>query len=322
MKRKIFQNLVLNFLLITSFAYGKNGIPIDKIQNDPYFMNGSALEQEESDENESSGLNESGTQGGAQMDPNKPDFYNKENWSGGIKGEDDSFSIQNDSEKNNAGSTSDTEEKSSAENQDYTQNQQEENQLLKTDQDLRLPGTFLPSNCRLNFSLNYTAFYSPSFTEDFLQSYFNDFAGFNFKGLSFSGEYIFKGKSDIHKFSLGLLGSWSLLESNADRYNISADKITGDLTLGLKFFHKNRNQVNIFFGAGILYIYNMFLEYSNGLKSETTNWLYPDVVAGGSYNVYIYNHFGGTAGLTLHWPVFTKGFFPQLEINIGMVTRF
>ena len=49
--------------------------------------------------------------------------------------------------------------------------------------------------------------------------------------------------------------------------------------------------MNIFFGAGILYIYNMFLEYSNGLKSETTNWLYPDVVAGGSYNVYIYNHF-------------------------------
>ncbi|MBE6355435.1 hypothetical protein [Treponema sp.] len=291
------------FLILTAAfflmpaAIHAEGISIEKVQNDPYFTNGSAFLPEDENGNPSNQQ---------MMDPSDPDtFYNAENWPGGLREFDDEPS-----EIPEEGSVPD----------DGTGMGKGET-VLSTDEETRANGTFNPLDAKFNFSASYRLFYSPTFIDGCVASYFDACFGFNFFGAGATAEYLFLGSKQV-KFGIGAYGNWNLLRQNMPHYKLHGQQFSAGALFEVKVITYEKDQLNFHAGAGLLYIKDLQFDYENDLHSESTDWYYPELRLGFDYEYFIYDYVGFKAGADVVWPFLLEKFYPMLDVKLGIITRF
>lgn len=325
-RKKLCNIKIFSFLFLCFFINVKlfsQGIPIEKIQNDPYFTSGSAFAPEESNEES----NQESAKKKLQMtDPSDSStFYNAENWPGGIKDFNEESSNKeelSESEDSKNKNPERNKESNKAQGSDKkTEADKNQKPVLEADSKSGINGAFNPKNAKFNISASYKLFYSPAFIKESFPSYFDKAFGFNFAGANATVEYLLSGKKD-YKISFAAYASYSLLNQSDYKYTLRAQQFNAGGLIQLKFFTHNSDQINIHAGAGFLYIKDLQYTYENNLSSDSTDWCYPELRLGFDYEYFIYDYIGFKTGADFVWPLFLDKFYPMLDVKAGLITRF
>ncbi|MBP5284185.1 MAG: hypothetical protein J6Y93_05920 [Treponema sp.] len=298
--------------------HAQNGISIDKMQEDPYFANGSAFNPDSKEE-------ETVMPSDAQTyNPDDPEtFYNSENWSGGIKKFEEGV-LPSDQESffkpgDGPDGTGDAENgKAPLEPQDAPDGEAP----LKTDGQAGKDGSFNFASSRVNLSAGWNFQYSPTFLPSSFSSYFDYFFGFEFIGANARADWLLLTKGKL-KFGVSAYGSWSWLYQKNDYTVITAHQYTADIFLTAKYYTEDENQLDFHLGGGFLGIADLkFSERKNELTKGPVSWRYLEVRAGAGYEMYVYDHFGFKFGADFAWAFMFENYYPRLEFSAGVAARF
>lgn len=312
--------LVSSVMVSFSAVSAQNGISIDKIKEDPYFASGSAFNPESAPD---SGEEEKMPDGIQMNNPDDPDtFYNSENWNGGLR---DDFPEDQEIPPLPPDVGMPFSQPEQPENQlqgDSVPGEAEGERPLDSDMAAGLTDSFSPKNMTISFGGGYLLLYSPTFLEKSFASYFDRFFGFQFLGADAWAEYLFWGK-DTFKAGFGAYGSYTYLTQKKNMYEFHAHQFTADILFVCKLILDEGDHIEIRAGGGFLGINDLYyIQPDNGIQSEHTDWLYPEVRAGASYELFIYDHVGFSFGADLSWPFMFDRFYPRLEIMAGVTGRF
>ena len=299
-KRALLLASVFIFSIVS--LYAQNGIPIDVLQNDPYFRSGStdkALEQAEED--------------AAKDSEEKAKINAEEN------------STENAEQSNTADGTenSTTDEENTTTNLPLSEETKKSLENKENSEAVTIPKTIEITedivDAKIDISLGYMAFYTYEIEPNGIATYFNmnNFYNINPYGAAFRIEFMtWPALFGVNGF--GLNTTWSPMKKTSEYYTMKANLITANIF----FVHKVRfphTRLMLEFhigGGGMMFLYPTFT-YETGYEPQSYNWIYPEAVAGFAFQKYFTRHWGIDLTVDVAYPFLIEVPFPVAQVTLS-----
>jgi len=302
LSKKILFLLAVFFIFSIVSLYAQNGIPIDVLQNDPYFRSGStdkALEQaaeEEAKEAEEK----------AKIEAEETSTENAE---------------QSNTAKDTANST--TDEESTTTNLTLSEETKDSLENKENSEAVTIPKTIQITDdivdAKIDISLGYMAFCTYEIEKNGIASYFdmNNFYNINPYGAAFRIEFMTL-PSLLGVNGFGVNATWSPMKKTSEHYTIKTNLITANIF----FVHKVRfphTRLMLEFhigGGGMMFLYPTFT-YETGYEPQSYNWIYPEAVAGFAFQKYFTRHWGVDFTVDVAYPFLVEVPFPVAQVTLS-----
>ncbi|MCH5295892.1 MAG: hypothetical protein J1F14_08360 [Treponema sp.] len=296
LKKNVAFAAILFFSLLTLPA--QNGISVDVLQGDPYFMNGDvdyALKENPASDIKRGNVSAAPLRYRQMDDPSDSEtFYNAQNWHDFPEDEEEVR------KKKPGPATGDT----PLYNPVYTY--------------------FTPwQESKFTAGLFYSPLYAPGFmtTAGLEEPLPLD----NADGLSFLGGMLsmayFTSRGRHVKTGVELSGSYNFLHSRKDQYTLSASLIGLDLAFFWCFFVTERLSLDLALGGGRLFFFDAKITYADDSPSVACDWTFPDVMGAVGLEFYFNRSVGIHARVQFTWPFTTYLDSPLLHIGVGAGVR-
>jgi len=276
----------LLFIYIPIFA--QNGIPIDVLQDDPYFRSGSADEAIESSESEQEKSTEE------TIESKESSLVN---------------STANDNSQNSADETNDSTEISSSE--DDKSNQINIPAPIEMKEDI--------VDAKIDIAIGYMGFYTYEIEPDGIATYFdmNNFYNINPYGASARIEFMTL-PAIFGVNGIGFNTTWSPMKKTSTYYTLKTNLITANLF----FAHKVRfPNTRLMFewhigGGGMLFVLPTYT-FETGYEPKPYNWIYPEAFAGIAFQIYFTRHWGLDLNIDVVYPFLVEVMFPVAQVTFS-----
>ena len=286
-RRCIFRKVLLTgfFFAAASFLYAQNGISIDKIRDDPYFMTGSAFSLDEEEDPSVIQADNSGKSAGTEKHPDEAGTFNDDEFPS-IPAPDpvEKMPLLTDSQK-----------------------------FLEDGYDFR--------GAKFNVSAGWVFQYSPVFLPSCFAANFDSLYGFEFNGVNVKIDWLFISLERVKIGASAYLAGAKFYKKDESSETF-ARQYSADILITVKIFSETGNQFDVHVGGGLLEIENLRFYENNELVKGPSSWNSPDLRIGAGYEIFPFNHFGLRFGADFVWPFNFENYYPKLDFSLGLTARF
>lgn len=274
--------LAVCLFFTASFCFSQNGIPIDALQNDPYFRKGAVEEQQESEaanEAEEARKKQEAQQAAEQAE-----------------------------EAEALGKVAQPQKRTN-----------KEDDLAEVIIPSEVVDSEPIIDARVDLSLGYMGFYTYPLQAGGISEYFDMDSFYNIDpyGAAFKIESM-KLPSLFGVNGVGLGITWNPLERKAEHYTLYTNLVTAHLFFAHKIrFPGSRLLLELHAGGGGMFFLYPTFTYETGYEPKSFCWVYPDAMAGMSLQLYFTRHWGIDITVDAVFPFLTEAFFPVAQVSLS-----